>query len=376
MNQIDLFKVFMADGIGDKVSDVLYSGYIGQGKKVQEFEDNLSLFLNTDFVSTLNSGTAALHLSLHLIKMKNMDSETFEVITTPLTCTATNWPILANGLKIKWADIDPKTMNIDLDDVARKITKNTKAIMIVHWGGYPVDMKKLKTILNQCESNFGFRPIVIEDCAHALGSYYDGKHVGTEYGFGCFSFQAIKHITSVDGGMLICPDNNFHKQARLLRWYGIDREANRKDFRCEANIENWGFKFHMNDVCATIGNENLKEAKNIISKHQENAAYYDKTLINIPGVTLLERKPECKSSFWIYSMLVENRDKFYAAMKEKNIMVSQVHERNDIHGCVKEYKTILPSLDTTIGKLVNIPVGWWVTKEQREYIVDSIKKGW
>ena len=93
MNQIDLFKVFMADGIGDKVSDVLYSGYIGQGKKVEEFEQNLSAFLNTDYVSTLNSGTAALHLALHLMKQTVPNLETFEVITTPLTCTATNWPI-------------------------------------------------------------------------------------------------------------------------------------------------------------------------------------------------------------------------------------------------------------------------------------------
>lgn len=375
MNQIELFKVFMSSTAGDKVSEILYSGYIGQGKKVEEFERNLADFVSTDFVSTLNSGTSALHLALHLIKQKFND-ESFEVITTPLTCTATNWPILANGLKIKWADIDPKTMNIDLDDVARKITKDTKAIMLVHWGGYPVDMNKLENILDQAEKIFGFRLIVIEDCAHALGSYYNGRHVGTRHGFGCFSFQAIKHITSVDGGMLICPNQDFHKKTRLLRWYGIDRESNRKDFRCEANIDNWGFKFHMNDVCATIGNENLKEANYIISKHQENAAFYDKELKNIPGLTLLERDSKCKSSFWIYSMLVENRDGFYAAMKEKNIVVSQVHERNDIHSCVTDSKTLLPNLDATIGKLVNIPVGWWVTKEQREYIVNSIKKGW
>jgi dTDP-4-amino-4,6-dideoxygalactose transaminase len=132
----------------------------------------------------------------------------------------------------------------------------------------------------------------------------------------------------------------------------------------------------MNDVCATIGNENLKEANYIISKHQENAAFYDKELKNIPGLTLLERDSKCKSSFWIYSMLVKNRDGFYAAMKEKNIVVSQVHERNDIHSCVTDSKTLLPNLDAAIGKLVNIPVGWWVTKEQREYIVNSIKKGW
>ena len=286
MNQIELFKVFMSSTAGDKVSEILYSGYIGQGKKVEEFERNLADFVSTDFVSTLNSGTSALHLALHLIKQKFND-ESFEVITTPLTCTATNWPILANGLKIKWADIDPKTMNIDLDDVARKITKDTKAIMLVHWGGYPVDMNKLENILDQAEKIFGFRLIVIEDCAHALGSYYNGRHVGTRHGFGCFSFQAIKHITSVDGGMLICPNQDFHKKTRLLRWYGIDRESNRKDFRCEANIDNWGFNqtINLSEVELLIANVEGVQSVPMLKVINKCGGIYSVNSYNIDAAT-------------------------------------------------------------------------------------------
>jgi dTDP-4-amino-4,6-dideoxygalactose transaminase len=162
----------------------------------------------------------------------------------------------------------------------------------------------------------------------------------------------------------------------LIRWYGIDREGNRKDFRCEADIPEWGFKFHMNDVCATVGIENLKDVDMIISKHRSNAKYYDENLKDVKGVTLLERNPDHTSSFWIYSMLVENREGFYKHMKECGIVVSQVHERNDKHTCVLDYKTQLPQLDKTIGKVVSIPVGWWVNDEDREYIVDCIKKGW
>jgi dTDP-4-amino-4,6-dideoxygalactose transaminase len=191
-----------------------------------------------------------------------------------------------------------------------------------------------------------------------------------------YSFQAIKHITSIDGGLLILPHQELLNRAKLQRWYGIDRDSNRKDFRCEADIEEWGFKFHMNDICATVGIENLKYANTIIKKHQENAKYYDENLKGVKGVTLLERHSDRESAFWIYTMLVENRDGFYKWMKECKITVSQVHERNDKHTCVREYISPLPTLDRTIGKIVSIPVGWWITEEQREYIVDCIKKGW
>jgi dTDP-4-amino-4,6-dideoxygalactose transaminase len=191
-----------------------------------------------------------------------------------------------------------------------------------------------------------------------------------------YSLQAIKHITAIDGGLLLSPHQELHRRGKLIRWYGIDRDSNRKDFRCEADIEEWGFKFHMNDVCATVGIENLKHADELIKTHQSNAAYYDKHLKNVNGVTLLTRHEGHESAFWIYSMLVDDRDGFYKWMKKCGIVVSQVHERNDKHSCVKEFRSTLPTLDKTISKIVSIPVGWWVTKEEREYIVDCIKTGW
>ena len=130
----------------------------------------------------------------------------------------------------------------------------------------------------------------------------------------------------------------------------------------------------MNDVCATVGIENFKFMENIVTKHKNNAAYYDENLKDIDGITLLERKEGHDSAFWIYTMLVDNRDSFYKYMDECNITVSQVHERNDKHTCTSEFKANLPNLDKTIGKVVNIPVGWWVTNKEREYIVNCIKK--
>jgi dTDP-4-amino-4,6-dideoxygalactose transaminase len=265
---------------------------------------------------------------------------------------------------------------MDLDDLERKITYKTKAIIVVHWGGYPVDLDRLKEIQEKSKQLYGFKPAIIEDGAHSFGTEYKGKKLGNHGNIVMYSLQAIKHITAIDGGLLILPHEELYKRGKLIRWYGIDRDGNRKDFRCEADIEEWGFKFHMNDVCATVGIENLKDADQIISRHRDNAKYYDENLKGIKGVTLLNRHNGHDSASWIYSMLVENRDGFYKHMKECGIIVSQVHERNDKHTCVREFRSHLPNLEKTIGKVVSIPVGWWVTDEQREYIVKCIKKGW
>lgn len=379
---IPLFKVFMSETAPKEVEKVLLSGYIGQGPKVEEFEELLRRRFNNDFIATTNSGTSAEHLALHLLKKPDPEKKWpgleigDEVLAAPLTCTATNWPSLANNLRLKWVDIDEKTLNMDLDDLARKITHKTKVIMFVHWGGYPVDLDRIKKIQRDTEYIFDFRPAVIEDSAHAFGSTYKGQPIGNHGNFNTFTFQAIKHLTSVDGGMLISPDQEYHRRAKLIRWYGIDRETNKKDFRCELDIPEWGFKFHMNDVNATIGIENLKKVDWVIQRHQENADYYNKELQDVPGVTLLENAADRTSAYWIYSMLVENKQGFMDWMKENGIIVSQVHERNDIHSCVREFKTHLPTLDRVVKKTISIPVGWWVTEEQREYIADTIKKGW
>ena len=391
--KIDLFKVFMAETAAEEVGKVLKSGYIGQGPKVDEFENQLKQHFNHDYVTTVNAGTSALHLALHLLKKSNKENvnvtgfggyqsfwpgleEGDEVLATPMTCTASNWPILANGLKIKWVDIDPETLNMDLDDLERKITPKTKVIMLVHWGGYPNDLDRIKEIQEKSYRLYGFKPAVIEDGAHSFGSKYKGKPIGTHGNLTMYSLQAIKHITSVDGGLLLSPHKKLNDRARLIRWYGIDRDGDRKDFRCEADIEEWGFKFHMNDVCATVGIENLKHFDTIVNRHKENAKFYDEQLKDIDGVTLLKREEGHDSAFWIYSILVENRDGFYKHMHENGIAVSQVHERNDKHTCVREFVSNLPNLERTISKVVSIPVGWWVSDEDREYIVDCIKKGW
>lgn len=390
---IPLFKVFMSEDVLKPVSDLLMSGFIGQGEQVEKFETLLKNYFGNYLVATTNAATSAEHLAIRMLKEPSENVNIFqgvgfsknkwpgiqdgdEVLATPQTCFATTVPILANGMKIKWVDVDPDTCNMDLIDLERKITAKTKIILPVHWGGYPNDLDKIKEIQTRSEKIFGFKPAVIEDCAHSFGSTYKGKKIGNHGNMCFFSFQAIKHLTTGDGGALVLPHKELYNSTKLLRWFGIDRETNSKNFRCEDDIKSWGYKFHMNDINATIGIHNFAHIDEITQKHQANAEFYNNELKNVDGVTLLENKDDRKSAYWIYTIKVDRRDDFVNYMKECNIMVSKVHERNDKHSCVKEFKVNLPNLDKLSEVMISIPNGWWITEEERQYIVDCIKKGW
>lgn len=365
---IPLFKVAMAPGVDLVVMDILHSGWVGQGPKVKEFERELEDNWLYRQVLTLSAGTHGLSLALRLAGVSEGD----EVITTPLTCTATNMPILMHGADIVWADIKSDDLNIDPHSIRSRITDRTKAIMLVHWGGYPCDLKEIHEIAK------GNNLFVIEDCAHAFGSTYETTVIGDCYysDFAMFSFQAIKHLTTVDGGALTIRNDDFYKRGKLLRWYGIDRESPRKDMRCEEDIKEWGYKYHMNDVCATIGLENLKIVKNNIKIARENAKYYNENLKDVDGVTLLQLETDRQSSYWLYTIRVEDRTSFAYMMGSKGIAVSRVHERNDKHTCFRKFSRELPSLEYVMKDMICIPVGWWVSPEDREYIVECIKGGW
>ncbi len=360
---IPLFKVFMPDSVFEPLRKVLLSGYIGEGPRVEEFERQLgeSWFGNNN-VLAVNNGTAALQLALRLANVGYGD----EVISTAMTCSATNEPILAMGANIIWADIDPWTANIDPEDVARKITSKTKAIMCVHWGGYPCELEELNAIA----AEHGIK--LIEDACHSFGSTYQGKSIGSHSDFACFSFQAIKQMTTVDGGALVCKSEYDCERGRLLRWYGIDRKCKRKDFRCEADIAEYGYKFHMNDVTATIGLEQLKYVADTIEKHRANADRYNEAFSSLETVWPLRYKDDRRSTYWLYTMRVKNRKNFMEHMKKAGITVSQVHARNDIHTMFKDLKTELPGVDEFTSEQVSIPVGWWLTEEDVTAIINTV----
>jgi perosamine synthetase len=358
---IPLFKVFMSPDVVKPVGTTLLSGYIGQGPKVEEFEQKLKTFLNTPYLLTLNSATSALHLALRLAAVGPGD----EVISTPMTCTATNWPILAQGARIVWADIDPATGNIDPASIQKNITRKTKAIMVVDWAGYPCDIARIKRIAGSIP--------VIEDAAHAFGAMYKRRMVGTAADFTCFSFQAIKHLTTGDGGLLVVSDKKTYERGKLLRWYGIDREKRSQHERIEVDVNEWGYKFHMNDIAATIGLANMKHIPSILKKHRANAKWYRTHLANLSHVQLLGEHKDYNSSYWLFTIRVKHVHAFINFMADRGIMVSQVHRRNDTHPTVKQFKKSLPGVDTFTSEMVCVPVGWWVTASERNHIVKTIK---
>lgn len=354
-----LFKVHMPESVKEPLLETLFGGYIGQGPKVEEFEQKLAEYLGCPYVLTVNSGTAAIQLALRLAGVGYGD----RVISTPMSCLASNQPILIAGAHPVWSDIDLLTGSIDPEDAERKITPEVKAIIVVHWGGNPVDLQAFGEI----EQQYGVP--VIEDAAHAFGAEYQGKKIGNSSRFTCFSFQAIKHLTTVDGGLLVCRDEADYRRGKLLRWYGLDRETPRRDMRCENDCQEPGYKFHMNDVNATIGIEQLKYVDSILQRHRDNAAYYDANLV---GVRKAPQREGARSAYWLYTIHVESREQFIQWMHQRGVQVSRVHVRNDQHTLFRDYRTSLPGVDEFSRTMLCIPVGWWVNDAERTHVAVAI----
>lgn len=345
-----------------ELEKVLYSGYVAQGEKVEEFESAFKAFIGEGYSLTVNSGTAALHISLILAGVRQGD----EVISTPLTAEPTNVAIKMVGAKIRYADVDYETGNISPSSVEAKINSKTKAIMIVDYAGTPVNVTRLQELSEK------YKIPIIEDASHALGATFNGNLTGNHFPYTVFSFQAIKHLTTIDGGVLHIQNHDEYEKGKLIRWFGIDKKLT----RLENDIKFLGFKYHMNNVTATIGLVQLLGIKNILNKHISNGQYYDEALAGTPGVELLDYYTGSQSSYWLYTMKVDNRDGFIKKLAENNIMASELHKRNDYHTYLNDFKEELPVMDKFYEKLVHIPCGWWVSVEDREKIVEIIRTGW
>lgn len=384
--QINLFKVFMSEDVLKPLNDILMSGFITQGPQVEKFEESLGKYFGNKNILTLNSATSGLTLALRLLINKDDESEwpgfdvKEDIVLSPaLTCFATNASILANNCNIKWIDSDNNTANVSIDDIRNKLNKNTKVIFIVHWGGYPVDLNSLKDLQEEHYIKYGYRFRIIEDCAHAFGASYQGKKLGNHGNICVFSLQAIKHLTTGDGGLIILPDEKIYERAKLIRWFGIDRDKrnyNRKDFRMENDIMEWGYKFHMNDINATIGLYNLPYIDGLLEKNRNNYNYIYENLKEVKDVILFENKTDRENSAWLFTMRVLKKSLFIDKMKEYGIATSQVHNRNDLNTCVSDFKCELPNISELEKELICIPVGWWLEKDDLDYMIEKIKEGW
>lgn len=350
---IPLFAVHMPEEVDAPLLKVLHSGYIGQGAKVDEFEAHLGAYLGNPNVLTLNSGTSALELALHLAGV----GPGTEVISTPMTCTATNTPILSRGAQVVWADVDPATGLIDPEDAVRKMTSHTRAIVAVDWGGTPCDYSAFTPSFLGCP--------IIRDAAHAFGA-----PTPSGPSFHCYSFQAIKHVTTVDGGALVPTLVDHYRRGKLLRWYGIDREGSRKDMRCEEDVLEAGWKWHMNDVAATIGLVQLDFIDRIVYQHRENARFYDDHLDPYFQSAVPQAK-RADSAYWLYTILLpEGRTvAFIDYMLHEGVQVSRVHAAHHTHTGFRNSYAPLPGVDQFAARQCSIPVHWKLSRFDRERVV-------
>ena len=345
-----------------ELEKILYSGYIAEGDAVYQFENKFGNFIGNTYSLALHSGTDALHLALLLAGVKPGD----EVISTAMTAEPTNMAIAMTGAKVVWGDVDVRNGLLDPISVRSLITDKTKAIVVVHYAGMVCDM----TGFNMLSKEFGIP--IIEDAAHALGAKFEGKRIGGNSSFTIFSLQAIKHMTTVDGGFLCVKKQEHYTHARLKRWFGLDKTKS----RLENDIKEIGFKYGMNNVNATIGLVQMQYLDEVLGRYIDNGRYYDEKLKGIPGVELVVYPNNTEPSYWLYTMKVEKRDEFIKMMDANGILVSPLHHRNDTHSIFAESKRELPCLDEFYSKLVHIPCGWWIHGEERKKIVECIKKGW
>ncbi len=366
---INLFKVYMAPFTSSRLQDILHSGYIGEGEKVKQFEKAISDFLHCKNVLTTNSCTSAITMALRLAGVKQNDY----VLTTPMTCLATNEPILSLSANPIWVDIEENTGNMCSLSLTKQLWKardefkKVSAILCVHWGGYPCDMYRINQIAKE------FDIPVIEDAAHAFGSQIGYDKIGKFSDFTCFSFQAIKHITCGDGGALVVKDKEIYERGKLMRWFGLDRSSG-AEMRCNQDPLEFGYKFHMNDINATIGLTNLEAIDSILSITNKNAILYNEAFNNLSRVKILDYDNNNKSSYWLYNLLVEDVSDFICYMKNHEIECSKVHARNDKKRIFEESKTNkLPGVNYFDEHHVCIPVGHWLCERDVKHIIKTVK---
>lgn len=362
---IEFFNTTIAPTAINAVADTLRSTRISAGAKADLFEKSLAE-RGIAHPVTVNSGTVTMHLALLASGVGPGD----EVIIPAQTFIATGMAVMYVGATPVFADINPYDGNISVESIKQCITAKTKAIIPVHWAGYPCDMDEINVIATQHGLS------VIEDAAHAFGASYKGIPIGSVSRFTSFSFQAIKHLTTGDGGALCCKNIEDSTFVKRLRWFDIDRESSKTGFLGEREYDaiNVGFKYHMNDIAATLGLSNLDSIDSKLTKIRTIAQRYEQELTDVPGITLMQYRSDRVSSYWLFPLLVDNRVDFINKMRANNIPVSVVHQGiddNTIFGGKKDHLKAQRYFD---DHQIHIPIHDNLTDSQVEKIIKTIKQ--
>lgn len=354
----------------DSLRETFGTGWIGLGPKTAEFEHAFASYLGAAHAIGVSSCTAALHLALRAAEVDRC-----EVVTTPMTFVSTNHAILYNGGIPVFADVDGDTLNIDPADVLRKITARTKVILVVHYGGHACDMD---AILEIADSR-GL--VVVEDCAHACGGQHAGRHLGSIGDYGCFSFHAVKNLATGDGGMVTTRHEQAADRIRKLAWLGISKgtwgRSEGEGYSWEYDVEDLGFKHHMNDITASLGLVQLAKLDGMNERRRQLAARYSKALEEVSSIETPVEKPYARSACHNYVIKVsdpEDRDPLMTYLKTKGISTGMHYIPNHLYEMYRPYVTApLPVAEKVWKRLVTLPLFPDLTEKEQDSIVGAIE---
>jgi len=366
-DSIVLCRPYVPEAAYREVELALRSRWIGQGPRVSELEEQFSRkFADGLPAVAVNSGTAALHLAYVLAGIAEDD----EVIAPVLSCVATSVPLLHQQATVKFADIQQDTLNIDPRHVRELISEATKAIVCTHYGGLPCDMDELTGVANE----FGIP--VIQDAAQALGATYRGRPIALLSDFTAFSFQAVKHITTGDGGMLVPRNAEHAERARRLRWLGIDR-VRKHEGTWEHTITEIGYRYQMNDIAAAMGLAALPGFDEVLRLRRSLFAEYCGSLDGFPDVNIVgEGYHDREHAAWLFTVLVEDRVGLQRKLWDNKIESHPVHFRNDEYEVFSVRHSDLPNMDRVQDNYLVLPLHPHMNVSDVHRVCECIRSGW
>lgn len=369
MKQIPLFRPSYDHRELNALKEPFKNGWLGLGPKTKEFEDKFALYVGSKYANALNSATSALHLALTLFNIKGK-----EVITTPITFVSTNHAILYEGGIPVFCDVEPDTLNIDPKKIEALITKKTVGIICVDYGGHPCDIDAIKKIAKK------HKLFVLEDAAHSAGSKYKGKMVGSVADITSFSFHAVKGIATGDGGMLTYNKKDWDVSLRKRRWLGInkstfDRTITKEGYHWYYEVEELGYKYHMNDINASLGIVQLEKLDKHIAIKRKIAKRYTDALSKLDWITPPVEKKYAWSAVHNYAVQVDEKDRdlFVTHMMKHGIHVGMHYIPNHLYKMYKPYYRKLPIAEAVWKRVVLLPMFPQLTKEEITYIIDTVK---
>ena len=348
------------------VKKVFDTGWLGLGSSVFEFENAIKDYLGGRNVIAVNTGTTALHIALDALGVSEGD----EVIVPSLTFCASVQAITALKARPVFCEVNVNTLNLDLEDARRRITPKTKAIMPVHYCGNACDMDALLEISGECHIP------IIEDAAHAFGSSYKGRKLGSFGDITCFSFDPIKNITCGEGGAVVLSDDDMAEEIRRKRILGIDKDTwhryrNERSWFYEVTTQ--GYRYHMSNINAAIGLVQLRKLDRFIQKKKQVVQFYNEHFKNIEGLRILQWDlQECAPFTYIIRVLEGKRDAMIDFLQERGVGTGVHYIANHIQPFFSQYATSLPITEKLWKEILTLPLYYDMTEADVNLVVQAV----